>query len=102
MPSELSSWAEYIGLPTSQIRLIQSRRSRIHDVSALMGVVETNLENLEGRFTRKQMVALTFTPGFVWTLNCGASTSKADDARARFAELQPTFNKIFGSFGFLK
>lgn len=102
LPTDQTSWAEYIGLPPSQVRIIETRRARIHDVPALLGVVETTLENLEGKFTRKQIVALTFTPGLSWSLNCGASTFKADDARSRFAELQPTFNKVFGSFGFRK
>ena len=102
LPTDQASWAEYIGLPPSQVRVVETRRARIHDVPAILGVIETTLENLEGKFTRKQIVALTFTPGLIWSLNCGASTFKADDARSRFAELQPTFNKIFGSFGFLK
>jgi hypothetical protein len=102
LPTNQASWAEYIGLPPSQVRVIETRRARIHDLPAILGVVETTLENLEGKFTRKQIVALTFTPGLIWSLNCGASTFKADDARSRFAELQPTFNKVFGSFGFLK
>ena len=101
LPTDQASWAEYIGLPPSQVRVIETRLARIHDVPALLGVIETTLENLEGKFTRKQLVALTFTPGFIWSLNCGASTFKADDARSRFAELQPTFKKVFGSFGFL-
>lgn len=102
LPNDQASWAKYIGLPLPQVRVIDSRRARIHDVPALLGVIETTLENLEGKFTRRQTVALTFTPGFIWSLNCGASTFKADEARARFAELQPIFSKIFGSFGFLK
>lgn len=102
MPTDQASWANYIGLPSAQVLVIGFRRSVIFDVPALMGIVETKLENLEGSFTRKQMVAFTFTPGMTWSLNCGASTFNADDARARFTELQPTFYKIFGSFGFLK
>jgi hypothetical protein len=102
LPTDQASWAEYIGLPPSQVRVIETRRARVHDLPAILGVIETTLENLEGKFTRKQIVALTFTPGLIWSLNCGASTFKADDARSRFAELQPTFNKVFGSFGFLK
>jgi hypothetical protein len=101
LPTDQASWAEYIGLPPSQVRVIETSRARIHDLPAILGVVETTLENLEGKFTRKQIVALTLTPGLIWSLNCGASTFKANDARSRFAELQPTFNKVFGSFGFL-
>lgn len=102
LPTDQTSWAEYMGLPPSQVRAIETRRARIHDLPVILGVVETTLENLEGKFTRKQVVALTYTPGLIWSLNCGVSTFKADDARSRFAELQPIFNKIFGSFGFLK
>jgi hypothetical protein len=102
LPTDQASWAEYIGLPPSQVRVTETRRARIHDLPAIFGVVETTLENLEGKFTRKQIVALTFTPGMIWSLNCGASTFKTVSARSRFTELQPTFNKVFGSFGFLR
>jgi hypothetical protein len=102
LPIDQASWAEYTGLPPSQVRVIETRRARIHDVPVVIGMLETTLENLEGKFTRKQIVALTFTPGLIWSLNCGASAFKADDARSRFTELQPTFNKVFGSFAFLK
>ena len=102
LPIDIDSWAEYIGLPPSKVSLIEARRARVHDVPAIIGVVETSLENLEGKFLRKQVVALTFTPGFTWSLNCGASTFNADEAKIRFTELQPTFNKVLGSFGFLR
>lgn len=102
LPNDQDGWAEYFSILPAQVRVIQSRRARIHDVPVLLAVVETTLENLEGKYMRKQNVMLTITPRIVWTLNCGASTFKADQARARFTELQPTFNKIFGSFGFLK
>lgn len=102
LPNDQAGWADYIGLPQSQVRVIESRRARILDVPALLGVVETTLENLEGKFIRRAMVALTFTPGLIWSLNCGASSFKADDARSRFATLESTFTKMFGSFGFLR
>lgn len=102
LPIDGESWAEYIGLPPSKVRLIEARRARVHDVPAIIGVVETALENLEGKFMRKQVVAMTFTPGVTWSLNCGASAFNTDDAKIRFTELQPTFNKVLGSFGFLR
>lgn len=102
LPDDAASWAGYAGVPASQVVLIESRRARILDVPALVSTMETSLESLEGKFTRKQMVALTLTPRFIWSLNCGASSFKADEARARFAQLQPTFNKVFGSFALLK
>lgn len=102
LPTDPASWAEYIGLSLSHVRVIETRRARIHTVPAIIGIVETTLENLEGKFTRKQMLAITFRPGRIWSLNCGASTFQPEDARARFAELQPVFNKVFGSFAFLK
>ena len=102
LPIDKESWAEYIGLPPSKVRLVDARRARVHDVPAIVGVVEAALENLEGKFTRKQVVAMTFTPGVTWSLNCGASTFNADDAKIRFTELQPTFNQVLGSFGFLR
>lgn len=102
LPTDQASWAEYIGIQPSEVKIIESRRARIHTVPAIVGTVETALENLEGRFTRKQVIAMTLTPGVIWTLNCGASTPLASDAQARFKELQPTFMKVFGSFAFVK
>lgn len=102
LPDDQSSWAGYVGLPVSQVVLIESRRARIIQIPALVGTIETSLENLEGKFVRKAVVALTLRPGMIWTLNCGATSFKAEEARSRFAALQSTFSKIFGSFAFLQ
>lgn len=102
LPMDRESWAGYAGLPTSQLVLVASRRSRIVDVPAILGTLETSLENLEGKFTRRQFAAMTLTPGYVWTLNCGVSTFKADNSRARFAALEATFNKVLGSFALFR
>lgn len=98
LPQDKESWAGYSGASLSSITLVESHRAKVRDVPALVATLEVRLENLEGKFTRKQMVAFTFTPGTVWSVNCGASTFSAEDARARFAQLEPTFKKIFGSF----
>lgn len=100
LPQDHASWAEYTGLPVSQVRLIESRISKIYDTPALVGTIEATLENLEGKYTRKQIVVLTFRPGFVWSLNCGASSFASNETNARFDVLKPSFNKILGSFVF--
>lgn len=102
LPTDQKSWAEYIGIPIAQITVVETKRGHVHTIPAIVGTIETALENLEGRFTRKQIVAMTFTPGVIWSLNCGASTFQAAESRARFRELQPTFNKVLGSFNFLQ
>jgi len=102
LPHDVKAWTQYAGLSSSAITLIESRRANILEVPALVATMETALENLEGKFVRKQMVAFTLTPGVVWSLNCGATSFSVDVARARFTELQPTFSKVFGSFTFLK
>lgn len=78
LPDDAASWAGYAGLQVGQVVLIDKRRGRIPmlDVPALIATMETSLENLEGRFSRKQMVAMTLTPGFIWSVNCGASSSR--------------------------
>ena len=101
LPQTQVDWAGYIGLQKSQVNLVQSRVAKIVDVPALMGVVETSIDNMEGKYLRKQLVALTFKPGILWTLNCGVSSFNFDEARERFDKLEPVFNKIFGSFTFL-
>lgn len=101
-PGDQASWAGLVGLPLSQVRVFESHHARITDVSALLGVIETKLENLEGKYTRKQTITIILTPGIVWSLNCGASSFDTGEASSRFTELQTTFNKILGSFIFLK
>lgn len=102
LTQDQNSWAKYLGLPRSQVRLIESRIAKIVDIPAVVGVIETNLETLEGKYLRKQIVVLTFTPGTIWSLNCGASSLNAEEARSRFDALTPKFNKILGSFMFLR
>lgn len=49
---------------------------------------------------RKQKIVLTFTPGLVWSLNCGATSFNINEVRDRFDALESNFNKIFSSFVF--
>lgn len=102
LPQDAACWAEYAGLPASNVRVIESRISKIGNIPALLGVLETKLENLEGKFTRYQIVAVTFRPGEIWILNCGASSFRADEARDRFNVLKRRFDKMLGSFMFLQ
>lgn len=108
LPQDRDGWAGYIGLPKSKIRLIQSRLGEviifpeIVGANALVGVIETDLENLEGKYTRIQMVAMTFRPGRVWTLNCGVSAFNTEQSSTRFLMLSPYFNKFLGSFAFVE
>ena len=102
LPQDPQSWAEYAGFPQQQIKVIESRIAKIADIPALTGTIEAKLENLEGKFTRKQVVALTFTPGVVWSLNCGASSFNENEAKSRYDALMPSFKKILGSFTFIK
>jgi hypothetical protein len=97
-----SDWAGFIGLPVSKIHLIESHKAKIFDIPALFATVETTLNNLKGEYSRKQIVALTFTPGFVWSINCGASIDNYNAAKARFDELKPIFYDVLGSFVFIK
>jgi len=102
LPDDARSWAGYAGVPPSSLTLIDSRHARVLDIPALIATLEVALENLEGKFTRKQMVAFTITPGILWSITCGASTFKPEDARSHFLQLHPTFTKVFGSFALLK
>lgn len=52
MPADQASWADYIGIPLSQVHVMGFRRATILDVPALMGIVETELENLAGKTAR--------------------------------------------------
>lgn len=101
LPQSQAGWAEYAGLPTDSVRVIESRIAKIFDIPALIGVLETKQENLEGKYTRYEIIALTLRPGELWTLNCGASSFKEDEARERFKTHRGKFEKILGSFMFL-
>lgn len=98
MPVDANSWAGYAGLSPAAVTLVETRRARLLNTPALLATLETALDNLEGKYLRKQMIAITLTPGLLWSLNCGASTFSAASSRTRFAELEATFSKVFGSF----
>ena len=102
LPQDAAAWAEYAGLPVSNVRVIESRIAKIGAIPALLGVMETTLENLEGKYTRYQIVAFTCRPGEVWTVNCGASAFSPDEAKQRFQTLRRRFDKVLGSFTFMK
>lgn len=96
-----ASWSEYLGIPQSQLSMIERRRAKIGNTTAIFGSFEASFETLEGRYFGKKAVAMTFTPGLLWTITCGVSTYKVQDGRQRYDELQPYLKKIMGSFTFL-
>lgn len=96
-----ASWSEYLSIPPSQFSMIERRRAKIGNVPAIYGLFEANIETLEGRYFGKKAVAMTFTPGVLWTITCGVSTYKPQEGRQRYDELQPYLTKIMGSFTFL-
>lgn len=102
LPQDAAGWAEYAGLPTSDVRVIGSRMAKIGTIPAQLCVLETKLENLEGKYTRYQIVAVTFRPGEIWILNCGASAFSAEEAKQRFEALRRRFDKVLGSFTFIQ
>ena len=102
MPQDAAAWAGYAGLPAANVCVIESRIAKIGTIPALLGVLETKLENLEGKFTRYQIVVATLKPGQVWSLNCGASSFSPDEAKQRFQTLRQRFDKVLGSFTFME
>lgn len=98
---DAQDWATYVGMPRSKIRISQSRRTSVNGVAAIVGVLETDVENLQGKFMRKQTIALLLHRGSVWTLNCGASDFNPANVRARYDDLSLILSKIVGSFSFL-
>ena len=96
-----ASWSEYLGMTLSQFSMTERRRAKIGNIPAISGSFEANIETLEGRYFGKKVVAMTFTPGLLWTITCGVSTYKPQEGRQRYDELQPYLMKIMGSFTFL-
>ena len=94
-------WASYVGVPVAQVRVSQSRRANVNDVAAIIGTLETDVENLQGSFMRKQTVTLMLNRGAVWTLNCGATDFDPVKVRARYDALSPVLSKVIGSFAFI-
>lgn len=77
---DAASWAGYIGAVATNVRVATARRAAIASVPALVGVVDVDLENLQGKYVRRQIIAMTFTPGFIWSINCGVSVATDDAA----------------------
>lgn len=101
MPMDDSSWSEYIGIPRSQFAIVERRRARIGSIPAIVGTLEASFETLEGRYFGKKTIAITITPGLVWSVTCGVSTYGVTEGRQRYEELYPYLMKVMGSFAFL-
>jgi hypothetical protein len=97
-----NAWPRLFGTEPQRLVVLSSRVGSIYGVTALIATAETHLENLAGKFLRKQDVAVLLTPGRMWVLNCGVSSVDEAQARARYAELRTEFNLIFASFAFLQ
>ena len=97
---DVASWAGYVGSAGSNVRLISARRAAINSIPAIIGILDIDLENLQGKYVRRQIVAMTFTPSAIWTINCGASVENEASARRIFEKLSTTFEKVLGSFAF--
>lgn len=102
MPIDDASWSEYLSIPQSQFSMIERRRANIGNIPAIYGTFEANIDTLEGRYFGKKTVAMTFTPGVLWTVTCGVSTYNPQEGRQRYNELQPYLKKIMGSFTLLR
>jgi hypothetical protein len=94
-------WAGYVGVPVANVRVSESRQASVNDISAIVGVLETDLQNLQGTFMRKQLVALMLSRGAIWTLNCGATDGNSAKVRSRYDALSPAFSKVLGSFALM-
>lgn len=93
-----ASWSEYLGVHPSQLLMTEKRRAKIVNIPAVYGEFEANIETLEGPYFGKKAVAITLTPGLLWTVTCGVSTYKPQEGRQLYNELQPYLIKIMGSF----
>lgn len=99
-------WSDFMGISVLNINLIESQKAKILNISktkilnisALFATTEVTLDDLNGTYFRKQITAITITPGYAWTITCGASTYNIDETRKKFNELRPIFNNIFASF----
>lgn len=97
---DAASWKSYVGSVGSNVRVISARHAAVNGIPAVIGVLDIDLENLQGKYVRRQMVAMTLTPGYIWTLNCGVSAARIPDVERSYTLLSQTFSKVFGSFGF--
>lgn len=100
-PQDSAGLADLLGLPASGVHVIDSRMGKVWDIPAWISTVETKLVNLEGEFSRYQIVVVILKPGEIWNINCGVTLSGATEAKIRFTVLKPKFVKMLGSFVFL-
>lgn len=95
-------WSKLLGDDANEVDVLSSRVGAIYGVTALIGTVEARLENLAGKFLRRQDIAVALTPGRMWVVNCGVSSADDQQARLRYTELKSDFNTVFASFAFLR
>ena len=104
LPMEKGDWAEYSGINASHFTLLASRRTVVSNVPALGATLETDIQNIAGKYLRKQLIAFTMTspPGLVWLIGCDSMHQNPAEARAIFGQMEPTFRRAMDSFRFVK
>lgn len=95
---DAASWAAYVGAVGTNVHVLSARRGTINSVPALVGVIDIDLENLQGKYVRRQIIAMTLIPGVLWSINCGVSVADKSAAERAFVQLSPVFEKVLGSF----
>jgi hypothetical protein len=101
LPDDQASWAQYMGPSVTLDGVLESRRTQIGGVRALLGVTESRMKGQYGPLASKTLSAMAFTPGKLWVLTCQSSRQSIEQARIDFDSLRPTFDAFFASFALL-
>ena len=102
LPDDEASWAQYMGPSVTLDRVLESRRTNIGGVRALLGVSESRMKGQYGPLASKTRSTRAFPPGRLWVLTCQSSHQSIERARADFDSLRSTFDAVFASFAFLR
>jgi len=83
-----------------EVNPINSRIVKVDNQPAYLSVVELCHETLDRKTFAKNMVLMTFTPGYVWVFTCVAKGATIEKSRISFKYWQSTFQRIMGSLVF--
>ena len=93
-------WKEMLGGKWPDMKLIDTKIVKVDNRPAYLGIVEFCHETLDRKTFVKDMVLMTFTPGYLWWFTCTAKGATVEESRISFDRWQLTFQRIMGSLVF--
>lgn len=97
-PIDEPAWREYLGPRVELVRVLESRRANIGNISTLQAEYESRLRISGEKQASLGLAALALTPGRQWILTCASYHDDRKRAAADHEPLKAIYRRVFSSF----